>query len=368
MNGHVRRRSPGSFELRWRQNEHTRTTTIRTTSKRVADARLRELMVAADRGEHVEPSRLTVAQLVAERIEAWHAAGRISLRTAEHYRALLAARIVGPFGEIRLQKLTTLDIETWHATMAGLSSSTIKGVHSLLSRTLADAMRHGLLSRNVAQIQRPPKAKPADEVEIVVADQVGPMLTKLAGSEFRSAAIVALYTGLRRGEQLALRWANVDLDRARLHVVEALEQTNDDIRVKTPKTAAGRRTISLPDIVVTTLRAHRREQLELSLALGRGRPPDDALVFPAIDGSHQNPRAWSRRWVRTVARLGLPAVHWHALRHTHASMLIAAGIDVVTVSRRLGHAKPDVTLRVYSHLFAKDDAAAAAAINAALSQ
>ena len=72
MNGHVRRRSPGSFELRWRQNERTRTMTIRTTSKRVADARLRELMVAADRGEHVQPSRLTVAQLVAQRIEAWH--------------------------------------------------------------------------------------------------------------------------------------------------------------------------------------------------------------------------------------------------------------------------------------------------------
>jgi integrase len=102
------------------------------------------------------------------------------------------------------------------------------------------------------------------------------------------------------------------------------------------------------------------------MALGLGKPDDDALVFPGDDGGYQSPRAFSTRWGRTVARLELPDVTWHALRHTHASMLISAGVDIVTISKRLGHAKPDITLRVYSHLFAKDDAAAAAAINAAL--
>jgi integrase len=102
------------------------------------------------------------------------------------------------------------------------------------------------------------------------------------------------------------------------------------------------------------------------MALGLGKPADDALVFPAPDGAYQSPRAFSTRWRYTVERLKLPAVTWHSLRHSHASMLIDAGIDVVTISKRLGHAKPDITLRVYSHLFTQSDAKAAEAINAAL--
>jgi integrase len=137
--------------------------------------------------------------------------------------------------------------------------------------------------------------------------------------------------------------------------------------VKPPKTKAGRRDISLPDIVVEALREHRRQQLELRVALGTGRMPEDALVFPApLQGGYQRPRAHSKEWARVAECIGMPEVTFHALRHTHASQLIGAGIDVVTISRRLGHAKPDITLRVYAHLFAKDDSAAAGAINDAL--
>jgi integrase len=118
--------------------------------------------------------------------------------------------------------------------------------------------------------------------------------------------------------------------------------------------------------VIDALREHRRQQLELRLALGLGKPADDALVFPGDDGGYQSPRAFSTRWGRAVDRLKLPDVTWHSLRHTHVSMLINAGLDIVTISKRLGHAKPDITLRVYSHLYRKDDRAAADAINAAM--
>ena len=124
------------------------------------------------------------------------------------------------------------------------------------------------------------------------------------------------------------------------------------------------RTITLPQVVVDALREHRRRQLEMCLLLGLGKPSDAALVFPSWrKGGYQSPRAFSLRWGRAAARLGVPRIVWHSLRHASASLLIAAGVDVATVARRLGHADPGVTLRVYSKMFAKDDSAAAAAID-----
>jgi integrase len=103
------------------------------------------------------------------------------------------------------------------------------------------------------------------------------------------------------------------------------------------------------------------------MALGLGKMPDDALVFPAsLKSGYQSPRAFSKEWARVATSIGFPGLSFHALRHTHASQLIDAGIDIVTISRRLGHAKPDITLRIYAHLFRKDDSKASDAINAAL--
>ena len=135
---------------------------------------------------------------------------------------------------------------------------------------------------------------------------------------------------------------------------------------KSPKSARGRRTISLPQNAVAALRLHRRTQLELRIALGLGRPEPTALVFCQPDGSPIAPSWLSYTWRNTCTSLNLPKVTFHALRHTHASALIAAGVDVVTISRRLGHSNPTVTLRIYGHLFRKDDRAAATAIEVAM--
>lgn len=122
----------------------------------------------------------------------------------------------------------------------------------------------------------------------------------------------------------------------------------------------------MPDIVVDTLREHRRQQLKPRMALGAGRMPEDALVFPAMDAGPQAPRQLSGDWREVRQAVGVGEVTVHALRHTHASQLIDANIDIVTISKRLGHASPNITLQVYAHLFQKRDDKAAAAINAAL--
>jgi len=168
-------------------------------------------------------------------------------------------------------------------------------------------------------------------------------------------ASLALASGMRRNEMLGLRWRDIDMDVGRLTVEQALEQTAEHgIRIKGPKTRHGRRTISLPPHIVAELRSHWRAQQEQRLALGMGKAPADGFVLATFDGKPQSPGAITKAWKRALTGVTL-----HSLRHTHASMLIASGMDILTISRRLGHANPTITLGVYGHLIhGSDDKAA----------
>jgi integrase len=313
------------------------------------------------KGSYVEPSRATVAEFMRERVTQWEAAGAITARTAQRYRQLVENQIVPHLGAKALQKVTRLDIEGWHTTLrnGGLAARTIGHAHRVLGKALGDAERDGAVVKNVCKLQRVPKVADA---EMAIVRDVPALVTKLRGWRLGTVAMVSLFTGMRLGEVLALRWHRVDLDGKVIKVREALEQTKArGICSKPPKSRAGRRDITLPDILVETLREHRKAVLELQMRLGAGRLPNDALVFASIDGLPLSPNAVSAAWADFNSE-----ATFHALRHTHASQLIDAGVDIVTISKRLGHSKPDITLRIYAHLFKKDDHKAAAAINAAL--
>ena len=161
----------------------------------------------------------------------------------------------------------------------------------------------------------------------------------------------------RRGELLALEWRDVDLDSGTVRVERSVEETNAGLRIKPPKTKRGRRAITLSADAIAMLREHRLQQIELRLQLGQGGKP--TLVFSDIDGNMLYPDALSRQWANVIRAKKLPLVSFHSLRHTSASMMIAAGVDILTVSRRLGHSKAATTLDVYSHLLPGSDAAAA---------
>jgi integrase len=222
-----------------------------------------------------------------------------------------------------------------------------------------------MLGRNVASAIRPPKVE-AQEIEILRSEEMADLLAKLDGHALYPIAMTALGTGMRRGELLALRWEDLDLNGATVTVKRSVEETKSGLRFKNPKTKHGHRTISLPPSSVNGLRAHQRHQLELRIALGQGRPGPATLVFSTPDGSLMSPDNLSRNWRRVTTSRKLPRVKFHALRHTHASALIASGLDVLTISRRLGHASPAVTLAVYGHLFRNRDKEAADAIEVAL--
>ncbi len=335
-------------------------------TKKEAKVKLAELVAAASQGSYVAKSGLTVGEHVRARIDQWEALGKVSLKTAERYRELLTNQIAPHLGARPLQKLRPADIEHWHATLkttgrrdgqGGLSARTIGHAHRLLSKALKEGMRHDLVARNVATAEQPPRVD-AEEVVILGADDVKTLVEKLRGRAMYPVAVTALFTGMRRGELLALRWSDIELD-ARDKLVRlrrAVEETKGNLRLKTPKTRTSARDVSLPEIVVEALREHRKSQLEQRFALGLGKLTDDALLFPKLDGSLRGPRAFSKEWADVAASIGVTHATFHSLRHTHASHLIDAGIDVVKISRRLGHASPAITLRVYAHLFrARDD-------------
>jgi len=379
--GHIRRRGKNSWELKFDAGRDPATGKRRTQyhsfrgTKREAQTKLAELIAAVGSGTYVEPSKLTVAEHVRNRVGHWEVSATITARTAQRYRQLVENQIVPQLGNKLLQKLGVLDIEVWHTELrtngrrrgeGGIAARTIGHAHRVLSKALAEAVKFDLVARNVCKMQPPPKAA-ASEMQILRDAELSDTIAKLRGLPIEACAITALFTGMRLGEILALRWRNVKIKGKMIHVHEALEETKaHGLRFKAPKSAAGRRYISLPDVVVEALVEHSRRQLELRMQLGLGKPAEDALVFPTLDGMPQPPSAVSRQWGIVASNIGFPHITFHALRHTHASQLIDAGVDVVTIAQRLGHANPTTTLTTYAHLFRKTDGAAAAAINAAL--
>jgi len=250
-------------------------------------------------------------------------------------------------------------LQAVYAAMAqdGLADRTRLHTHRVVHTMLKHAAQWGVVARNVATMVDAPRVK-AHEVEVLIPAQVQTVLETLRGRSLYPIVATALGTGLRRSELLALRWKDVDLDGGTLRVEQALEQTKrGGLVFKAPKTKYGRRMVTLAPSTVTVLRDHWKAQQEQRLFLGLGKVPADALVFAAWDGSTRSPNGLTKEWQLAMKKVGFKAT-FHSLRHTHASTLIASGLDVLTISRRLGHGSPAITLGVYGHLFKIDDRAA----------
>ncbi len=375
--GGYRERAEGTWELKYRAIDpksglaKVRYATFKG-SETAARTELRKLVKQAEEGVFLAPAKQTFADV----LDAWDAGLDVSPKTAERYRELVKLHVRPHLGAARLQTLRTSRIESFYGDLREgrspsgkgdarpLAARTVGHIHRLVVQALSLAERDGLIPSNPARNAKRPKID-RTEIEILSETQVNDLLRKLQGRLHYRLAALGLATGMRRGEILGLRWKDVDLDAGVLRVEQSLEQTKAGLRFKAPKTRYSNRTISLPGSIVTELRTHRREQKEERLKLGLGREPDDALVFRRIapatgDISPLPPNSVTTEWRRLVQSLKLPKVSIHAWRHTHASQLIDSGMDVLTISRRLGHGSASITLDVYGHRFKrKDDGAAA---------
>jgi integrase len=372
--GHIRPRGNGTWELKFdlgrdlAGKRQSRYVSFKGT-KRDAQAELTRLLAETNSGAYVDPSKVGLAEFLDRWARDWVPAN-VSPKTGERYRQLLDNQVKPHLGALPIQKLRPVHLSELYAKLlreggvdgGPLAARSVGHTHRCLRRALGHATQWEIITTNPAAVVSPPKVQDR-EIEIIREDEIRVVLDKLKG-HLRMIATLALASGMRRGEILALRWIDVDLDGGTLRVERSLEQTRAGLRFKSPKTRHGRRSISIPPVAVAELRAYRLAQQEQRLALGLGKAE---LVFPTIDGQPRKPNALTNEWIIATSAIGR-RLSLHALRHTHASSLIAAGIDILTISRRLGHAKPAVTLNVYGHLYASTDDRAAQVIEAMFSR
>ena len=373
--GHIRRRGESSWELKFDAGGDPLTGKRKTRyhsfkgTKRDAKIELARLVTQHESGQSVDPSKTTVAEFL-KRWDDW-AGAHLSPKTLERHRIAIRHHIVPHIGALSIQKLRPMHLIELYRKLGQsggrdgrpLAPGSITYVHGLLHRALGHAMAWDVTNQNVAAAVSPPRASDT-EIAILTEAQIGTVLRHLNGRTLRPIVSFLLGTGCRRGEVLALRWQDVDFEKATVRIERAVEQTKAGLRVKAPKTKAGKRTIAISPWLVAELRAHHTRQQELRLKLGMGRASGVDLVFARWDGGMRAPHWLTKNFTQVMATLDIDC-RLHGLRHTHVSQLIAAGLDVLTISRRIGHASPAITLNVYGHLFSNTDAKAAEIIEAA---
>jgi integrase len=353
MTGHVRQRSQGSFELRYRAAGKTVSTTFRGT-KRQAEQELRRLLTDIDKGGR-GPSK--------ESVSAWFdrwlgiVAAEISPLTLRLYTSQVENHLRPAFGNDRLDRLSPARIQEEWSKLIGLASSSRRVLHHVLNSSLSRAVELELIPRNPCTVlrRRLPRIERTEQAVLSPAQCVA-MLDAVRGTPMLAPVVLGLGLGARRGEIAALRWSRISDDGVAT-ITEALRELSaSDIRRGSTKTGKSRR-VKLPAYAIAELRAWKREQAEELLRLGVRQGPDTPVCTDPA-GRPLSPMRISDGFRALKKRLGLP-ISFHGLRHTSASIALAAGATVKQVQERLGHSRPSMTLDIYSHVIEgiDDDAA-----------
>jgi integrase len=349
------------------------------TRKTDADKLVTELVKRRNDGDYRAPEKITLGAYLTEK---WLPAQRSQLKhsTFDSYRRTIELHVLPTLGQVPLGRVLPEDLDALYArlldsgrrngTGGGLSPASVRYVHRILRKALNDALRKGSISRNPAATADPPRRAGTDrseqEMQVWTAAQLQSFLSLIESHRLAPAYVLAAHTGMRRGEVLGLRWSDVDLTHGRVSVRQAVIAVAYQLRISDVKTGTARRTIDIDSPVVARLSAWRKRQAEERLLIGPAYD-DHGLVFARPDGRPIHPEFFSRTFDRVVARSDLPPIRTHDLRHTHASLLLQAGVPVKVVSERLGHASPGFTLNVYQHVIPGMQAEAAATFSRLLS-
>ena len=311
---------------------------------------IRKMSTQIDEGMTYEGAKTTLEKFFREWLVMKSTTVRLS--TERQYKQIGRDYILPELGSIELLKLKPDQIQTLYNKhiKSGASPRTVELFHAVLRGCLNHAVKLGLISRNPTKAVVPPKPKPKEKL-ILDENQIQALL--IAAKEAQPAYLplyqLAITTGMRLGELLGITWDDLDWDKHTLTVNRQLKRIRrEGLRLTPPKTKAGRRTLKIGRTTRSLLKEHQKAQFESTVP----RDPawtDKALVFAEEDGSPIGPRKMQKAFKRALAAAGLPDIRFHDLRHTAATHMLANGVDVLTVSRRLGHTKASTTLDIYGH-------------------
>ncbi len=263
----------------------------------------------------------------------------------------LSKYILEELGDYTLQKITPFQIKTFYNKKLadGLSTKTVSSIHGLLHVSFETAVSWGYVTRNICDVVEPPKIVSRQGTPLTI-EQAKILLEQVKDHRLEVLLTMAIVTGMRRGELLALRWSSVDLIRGIAIVLNTVDYIPKYGYVETaPKTKAGKRPISLPPFLITMLIEHKKKQEVNRKRYGNAWENRD-LVFPDIHGGYFNPSYLLRVFKKILIDAGLPHMHFHDLRHSAATILLTMGVNVKIIQELLGHSNVALTLDTYSHL------------------
>lgn len=331
-------------------------------TKRAAEQALAKIVSEVDAGIYVERTKDTAAEFAAE----WLAAIEPTVRPSTHYSYSRNVRlhVLPHIGGARLASIDAGVLNGLYARLLttgrqdqkageGLSPRSVRYVHTIVHRMLKDAVRWGRLARNAADAADPPRTTSGTHAEFVTwtAAELRTFLLGTRDDRLGAAFLLLSTTGMRRGEALGLRWVDLDLDTAQASIRQTVITVKHAVHIGEPKTAKGRRTVELDAETIRALREHRKRQAAERLQMGAGWT-DHGLVFCHPTGGPLHPERFSRSFVDRARQLGMPPIRLHDLRHTWATLALAAGVHPKVVQERLGHANISITLDTYSHVTA----------------
>ncbi len=326
-------------------------------NQREAKKEMTRLMHEFETGAYIETTQLNLKDY----LERWvNDYAKINLRpkTYERYEDLIGQHITPALGRIELSKLRPMHLQQFYAHLltngrlngrGGLAPATVRQCHRIIHRALEMAVKWQVLTQNAAKAVEAPRVQ-RPEITVLTEEQINILLDKARDTTYYCTLVVAIYTGMRRGEIYGLRWKDVDFKNLKVSVRQTAQYSKKQgIIFKDPKTATGRRSIAITPFVAKELKRHQVRQSEIKLYYGTHYENHD-LVISQPNGRPAHPDSITSWLGKFTEKIGIPRIRFHDLRHTHASLLLKQGVHPKVVSERLGHAGIIITLDTYSHI------------------
>jgi integrase len=273
-------------------------------------------------------------------------------RTYIRYSELMKLHVIPTLGNVKLQKLSPQQLQKLYKTKLdeGYAPQTVKHIHRVLHRALNGALRWGLVGRNVCDAVDPPRV-PKKEMAVLNVEQALQFLAAAKGDPLEALYALALTSGLREGELIGIQWHDLDLVGGKLQVRRTVAYVpKKGLTISEPKTAKSRRSVHLTALAIEALKRHRVRQNEVRLAAGSAWAGGDWVFCNSVGNPLNGSNLLQRSFRPLLARAGLPAIRFHDLRHSSATLLLSLGVHPKIVSEILGHSQVSLTLDTYSHV------------------
>lgn len=282
--------------------------------------------------------------------------------TIDGYKHNIENHIKPIIGNIYLDKLTPLHLQNLYSKKidngklkkeGGLSKKSVLTIHRIIHRSLGQAVKWQLIARNIADSVEPPKPDKY-KAKFLNEQQLNILIDKSKDTKLYIPILIAIYTGMRRGEILGLKWENVDLKNGIIKIKQALYSTQNGLEFSTPKTESSNRNICIPEFLIKELKRYKTRQDKNKLKYGN-LYKDTGAICTLENGNLINPKSFSRDFHKLLENNNLPLIRFHDLRHTHASLLVKLGVQPKIISNRLGHSNISITMDLYSHVYTESD-------------